>query len=101
MPKIVISNSIEKHWNGVIEARINYMLASVAGHLKTIDVEFTRNVRYRDDDPRHRCKVQVMEYSGVWHIVSNEQVDPSEAIDGAIARVRRSIVRLRQYRLVS
>jgi ribosome-associated translation inhibitor RaiA len=99
--KINVRNQHETYWTGVIETRISYMLASVMVNVKSLDVDFDMNRTYGNSDTRYRCKVRALDNSGLWHVASNEQMDPSEAIDGAIARVRRSIVRLRQYKQAS
>ena len=101
MAKISIQNNVEQYWTGVIETRVSFMLASVMVNLKSLEIEFDVNRSHRDPESRYRCKVKALDSSGLWHVVSNEQMDPSESIDGAIARVRRSIVRLRQYKQAS
>jgi hypothetical protein len=96
MRKILIRNRAEPEWSEVIEARLRLMLGSMLGHINQLEVEFDVTNDEGVSKKTYSCTLVVVEDSGERFLFRNHQADGNLAIDGATARARRSIVRLKR-----
>jgi hypothetical protein len=99
MSRITIRNRAEPQWQPVIETKLQVMLGSMLAHISRIEVEFDRIVEARDQRVTYTCQLVLTESSGERYQLCNDQPDANLAIEGAIARARRSITRLGRARV--
>jgi ribosome-associated translation inhibitor RaiA len=99
MARLTITNLAAADWQVVIEDRVNLMLGSTMLNIRRIDIEFACHGLVDDKFRTHSCTVVVTEPSGAQLYLRNEQADANEAIDGAVARVRRAVARRMRARL--
>ncbi len=93
MAKIVIRNRVESEWQPVIEAKLQIMLGSMLAYTSRIDIELDRGVQSRGDRSTYTCKLLLVEDNGERYTLSTDQPDADLAIEGAIARARRAMLR--------
>lgn len=93
MSRIIIRNRAESKWNAVIETKLQVMLGSILTNLSRINVELDKVVETREQRGRYACKLALVDSSGEKYLLSTDQTDANLAIEGAIARARRAIIR--------
>ena len=99
MSRIIIRNRAETKWNSVIESKLHVMLGSMLANISRISVELDRVVETREQRVSYACKLALVDSSGDKYLLSTDQTDANLAIEGAIARARRAIVRLGRARM--
>ena len=99
MSRIIIRNRAETKWNSVIESKLHLMLGSMLANISRISVELDRVVETREQRVSYACKLALVDSSGDKYLLSTDQADANLAIEGAIARARRAIIRLGRARM--
>jgi hypothetical protein len=99
MAKILIRNRAEPEWRTVIEAKLQVMLGSMLTHISRVEVDLEKSPAQRGSGVTYGCKLVLIESNGERHLLDNYQPDANLAIEGAIARARRSITRLSRARV--
>lgn len=91
--KIVINNRAESKWDTVIEEKLQIILGSMLAYTTRIDIELD-TVSHRDIKwMTYACKLSLEDDHGNRHVLRNDQADGDVAIEGAIARAKRVMVR--------
>ena len=93
MAKIIIRNRIESEWQHVMEAKLQLMLGSMLACTNRIDIELVRGIASQDQSPTYTCKLLLLEDNGERYVLRTDQPDAGLAIEGAIARARRAMIR--------
>jgi len=93
MAKVVIKNRAEPEWGPVIESKLEIMLGSMLAYTSRIDIELGRASQGKDECTTYTCKLLLVEDNGERYALYAEQPDGMLAIEGAIARARRDMVR--------
>ena len=99
MSRIIIRNRAETKWNSVIESKLQVMLGSMLANISRISVELDRVVETREQRVSYACKLALVDSNGEKYLLSTDQTDANLAIEGAIARARRAIIRLGRARM--
>ena len=98
MVKIVISNRAELKWDTVIEKKLQIILGSMLAYTTRIDIELDR-VSHRDIKwIIYACRLSLEDDHGNRYVLRNDQPDGDVAIEGAIARAKRVMVRRNRAR---
>ena len=93
MAKIIIKNRAEAKWDTVIEEKLQFILGSMLAYTTRIDIELNR-VSHRDIKwITYACKLSLEDDHGNRYVLRNDQPDGDVAIEGAIARAKRVMVR--------
>jgi len=99
MSKLVIHNEAQPEWTQVIDAKVTFMLDSMMHNFRRVEISFSGRGRTTEGSySAYICTLVITETSGVRHELHNEQPDPNVAIEGALARGRRSMTRTRRVR---
>jgi hypothetical protein len=93
MAKIVIRNRVESEWQPVIEAKLQFMLGSMLAYTSRINIELDRDSQRQDKLATYVCKLLLVEDNGERYVHRTDQPDAELAIEGAIARARRAMLR--------
>ena len=96
MPRVTITNRAEPQWETVIESRVSVMLGSVFSRIARLDIEFDQGVRGSPD--AYSCKLKLTESEGGTQVIRNDQPDGAMAIEGALGRARRALIRAKRDR---
>ena len=99
MARIVIRNRAEPDWKSVIDGKLHVMLGSMLGHIGRIEIDFGKVPGQRGSQVTYFCRLEVTESNGESYLLHNHQPDAHLAIEGAIARARRSITRATRARV--
>lgn len=99
MSRIIIRNRAETKWSSVIESKLQVMLGSMLANISRINVELDRVVETREQRVSYSCKLAIVDSNGEKYLLSTDQTDANLAIEGAIARARRAIIRLGRARM--
>jgi len=94
MARIVIRNGAEEQWQQVMNSKLQIMLGSMFGDISRIEILLDKALDQRTGKTMHNCTLLIRESSGQKHTLYNNQPDANLAIEGAIARARRSLTRL-------
>jgi ribosome-associated translation inhibitor RaiA len=101
MARIVISNTAEDCWQQVIESKLQIMLGSMLGQVGRVDIALDKSFDKRLGQTIYSCTLMVRESGGQKHMLHNHQADANLAIEGALARARRTLTRLSRSRPAS
>lgn len=97
MAKIVVNNLAGEPWVDVINTKVNLFLASTLSSLSVVHVSLEKLNGKTIHDNKYRCEVQGVYSSSKRLLASNENPNALAAIEGAVHRLKRSIVRQRQF----
>ena len=98
MAKLIIRNTLQPEWSALIEARLRFMLGSILTNIQRVEVDFISSNGPAGQNSAYTCMVVVIEHSGERHELHNQQPNPHLAIEGAIARARRAMTRIKRSR---
>ena len=90
MSKLVIKNSAAPHWTQVLESRASIGLGSLLAQSRRVDIELHRNA---PDSGPFTCSLTYVLGNGSKQTLSNTQPQADMAIDGVLARARRTLQR--------
>ena len=99
MARVVIRNGAEDCWQRVIESKLHVMLGSMLGHVSRVDIALDKASDERTGQATYSCTLMVRESGGQRHTLHSHQPDANLAIEGAIARARRTLTRLSRTRV--
>ena len=99
MVKIVIKNRAEEKWHVVIAEKLQFILGSMLAYTTRIDVEFDKVSHIDGKWITYTCKLSLHDDNGDRHVLCNGQPDGDLAIEGAIARAKRVMVRRSRSRV--
>ncbi len=97
MPKVVIRNRAEPEWTPVIKTRLQLMLGSMLVNSSRVEIELWPSPERRGHRLTYGCRLTLTESNGERYLLHNEQPDALLAIEGAIARARRTMTRLKRH----
>ena len=98
MATISIKNSVDPAMDELIEARIYFMLGSTLASLRMLEVVIDKTAESAHSGSVVQCNLRAMEEHGRWHLISSQQHELTHALEGAVTRLRRSLLRQRKYR---
>jgi hypothetical protein len=96
MPRVTINNRAEPQWDTIIESRVSVMLGSVFTRIARLEIDFDYGVHGAAD--AYTCQLRVTESEGTRQLIRNDQPDGAMAIEGALGRARRSLIRAKRDR---
>ena len=96
MPRVTINNRAAPQWDAVIESRVSVVLGSVFIRIARLDIEFDQGVRGSPE--AYSCKLRLTESKGATQQIRNDQSDGAMAIEGALGRARRALIRAKRDR---
>ena len=100
MTTISIFNTVEPALDELIQSRTYFMLGSSMSSLKFIEMTIEKCVQRGQDMEIVSCELRALEIGGKWHLVSTQQQNLTTAVEGSLTRLRRSLQRQRQYRMI-
>ena len=95
--KFIIDNRTDDPDIDVIKARLNLLLASVLSSLTAVHVTLRIRDSLVNQGINYRCDVEGVHQNSKRFLVSSEHPSAMTAIEGAAQRLRRSVVRSRQF----
>jgi|GEM_PF-866864 len=98
MARVVIKNGAEDRWQRVIESKLHVMLGSMLAHVTRVDIALDKSSDQRTGQTTYSCTITVRESGDQRHTLHSHQPDANLAIEGAIARARRTLTRLSRSR---
>ena len=98
MSTISIRNSIEPAMDQLIESKIYFTLGSSLASLRILEAVIENGPSSDLSGKVVRCDLRALEQHGKWHLVSSQQCDLTDALEGALTRLRRSLQRQRKQR---
>jgi hypothetical protein len=99
MAKIVIRNQVEPQLQPVIEAKLQIMLGSMLAYTSRVEIELDRDSQSHGKRPTYTCSLSLLEDNGERYALRTDQPDAELAVEGAVARVRRAMVRRSRARI--
>ena len=96
MLKISVECEPSTNWRESIEQKSDYVLSSLMGDLRQAHLTFAPVCTNEAGGMRYRCELEAKLVNGGWERVTSEHPDGLTAIEGAIFRFRRAVVRQRQ-----
>ncbi|MEZ5490560.1 MAG: hypothetical protein R3F50_09615 [Gammaproteobacteria bacterium] len=98
MSTISIRNSIEPAMDPLIESRIYVTLGSSLASVRVLEAVIESGTSSDLSGKVVRCDLRALEQHGKWHLVSSQQYDLTNALEGALTRLKRSLLRQRKHR---
>lgn len=95
--KFIIDNRTDNPDADVINAKLNLLLASVLNSLTAVHVTLRIRDSLVSQGIHYRCEVEGVHQNSKRFFVSSEHPSAITALEGAAQRLRRSIVRARQF----
>ena len=95
--KFIIDNRTDDPDVDVIKAKLNLLLASVLSSLTAVHVTLRIRDSLVNQGINYRCEVEGVHQNSKRFIVSSEHPSAITALEGAAQRLRRSVVRSRQF----
>lgn len=96
MVTLSIKPELEARWRSVLEREINLSLAPVRGRLRAARVRFVQVALPDGGAPGFRCTVTGRGIGGEVHRAQADSSDGRIAIQSAIVRIRRDVIRRHQ-----
>jgi ribosome-associated translation inhibitor RaiA len=96
MLKITVECEPSASWRESIEQKSDYILSSLMGDLREAHLTFASVSTSGVGGQRFRCELKAKLVDGEWERVTSEHPDGMAAIEGAIFRFRRAVIRQRQ-----
>ncbi len=97
MAKITIENSGDHPQETVIRNKLSLLLASTLSGLTSVHVSLRPKSSVLDEKINYRCEVEGVYANSKRFIAASEHPRALQAIEGAAQRLRRSIMRDRQF----
>jgi len=99
MSKLVIHNEAQPERTQQIDGKVTFMLGSMMHNVPRVEISFSGRGKTNEGNySAYVCTLVIIENSGLRHELHNEQPDPNNALEGALARGRRSMTRTRRAR---
>ena len=95
--KFIIDNRTDDPDIDVIKAKLNLLLASVLSSLTAVHVTLRIRDSLVNQGINYRCEVEGVHQNSKRFFVSSEHPSAITALEGAAQRLRRSVVRSRQF----
>lgn len=95
--KFIIDNRTEDPDEDVINARLNLLLASVLNSLTAVHVTLRVRDSLVNQGINYRCEVEGVHQNSKRFFVSSEHPSAIAALEAAAQRLKRSVVRARQF----
>jgi len=96
MRKIIIENYSDPKWHEMIEHKVDLTLSSINSSASSIRVSFESVCSSRDARSHYRCEVSGFLPNGKIETVSSLHPDGKTALQAAISRFKRNIIRTRR-----
>lgn len=90
MSKLIIRNYVVGIGDNVLESRIRSGLGSILAHSRRVQIELHQE---DGESSAYTCKLLFVKGNGSRYALSNTQPNAEIAIDGALARARRAMIR--------
>jgi hypothetical protein len=91
--KLDIHNELAPDWRRVLEREVNLSLAPVRGRLRAARIRFAGALLPDSEEPGYRCVFTGRGIHGETYYSEADSLDGRAAIQGALIRVRRDVVR--------